>query len=157
MQKLRNIKWLPVLMALSILAIASFQYYWLRKAYEREDRTLDMRTNFLFRETVRTLQASKLKLDKMMDSSRPTRIFLEQHETTSPVKIRMGSKQKMVGMLDVMMKKLNDSAGNTMIITRQDGDSVRVMNKNFSRRRDRMMQFLFDVDSLQDSIRVKEL
>jgi two-component system phosphate regulon sensor histidine kinase PhoR len=146
------------LMALSILAIASFQYYWLRKAYEREDRTLDMRTNFLFRETVRTLQASKLKLDKMVDSSRPpTRIFVEQHETSNPVKIKMGSKQKMVGMLDVMMKKLNDSSGNTMIITRQDGDSVRVINKNFLRRRDRMMQFLFDVDSLQDSIRVKEL
>ena len=37
MHKLRNIKWLPLLMALTILAIAAFQVYWLQKAYEREE------------------------------------------------------------------------------------------------------------------------
>ena len=58
MQKLKNKKWLPVLMALTILAIAAFQYYWLSKAYDREKKTLEMRTNILFRETVRSMQAS---------------------------------------------------------------------------------------------------
>jgi len=75
MRNLKTIKLLPVLMLLSILAIAAFQYYWLQKAYEREERTLDMRTNFMFRETVRAVQTSKLKLDRFIDSARPQQLM----------------------------------------------------------------------------------
>jgi two-component system phosphate regulon sensor histidine kinase PhoR len=155
MRKIQNFRALPVLMAITILAIAAFQYYWLSKAYEREDRTLEMRTNFMFRETVRGIQASKLRLDRDVDSNKSTRIFVEKELSGRQGK---GSPdQKMAGMIDVMMKKLNDSGRNTFVITRKQGDSVSVTNRNFSRRRDRLMQFLFDVDSLQDSIRVGEL
>jgi two-component system, OmpR family, phosphate regulon sensor histidine kinase PhoR len=61
MHRLKQIKWLPILMAATITGIAAFQVYWLDKAYEREKRTLEIRTNMLFRETVHRLQASKLK------------------------------------------------------------------------------------------------
>ena len=152
MHQLRNIKWMPVLMTLSILAIAAFQFYWLRKAYEREARTLDMRANILFRETVRALQASKLKLDKFSDSSKP-RIFV--HENRSGVKVITTPGQKMDALLDVAMKNIKDSVKGTVVYTEHPGDSVHLLKP--SPRRDRMIQFLFDLDSLQDSIKVKEL
>jgi two-component system phosphate regulon sensor histidine kinase PhoR len=147
---------LPVLMALSILAIAAFQFYWLRKAYEREERTLEMRTNFLFHETVRNVQASKLKLDRVNDTSK-NRILIHQNNPDKLLRIVTGTNQKMQGVLDVMMQKIKDSSAGPVLVTEKGVDSLRFFNKNFAVKRDRMIQFLFDVDSLQDSIRVSEL
>lgn len=154
MRRLKNFKWLPVLMGLTILAIAAFQLYWLQKAYEREERTLEMRTNILFRETVRGLQASKLRLDRFGDSVRPTRILVRSGK---PHTRMLPPEQKMTSMVDVVMQKINDS-GNTVIITeRGRRDSGAFPGRGYNPRRDRLVQFLFDVDSLQDSIRIREL
>jgi two-component system phosphate regulon sensor histidine kinase PhoR len=77
MRKFSYSKGLPVLMVLTIMAIAAFQVYWLSKAYDREKRNLEMRTNFMFRETVFDLQGSKLKLDKLVtDTSPVTKVFI---------------------------------------------------------------------------------
>jgi two-component system, OmpR family, phosphate regulon sensor histidine kinase PhoR len=154
MRNLKAIKLLPVLMTLSILLIAAFQYYWLQKAYEREERTLDMRTNFIFRETVRAMQASKLKLDRFGDSARSQRVILHgergNERTITP-------DQKIEGMLDVVMNRVKDSNRTKIVFTNKMADSIRMMNRAFPGRRDRMLQFLFDLDSLQDSIKVREL
>jgi two-component system phosphate regulon sensor histidine kinase PhoR len=155
MHKLRNIKWLPVLMALSIIAIAAFQLYWLQKAYERERIGLDRQTNMLFRETVRSLQAVKLKLDRFSDTARSNRIIVRGDHGGSQVRVL---DPKVAGMIDVMMQKVRDSTRETVLVHEKNGnDSIRTFNKNFTGRRERLMQFLFDVDSLQDSIRIKEL
>ncbi len=156
MLRLKNIKWLPVLMVLTIIAIAAFQFYWLKKAYEREQRTLDMRTNFMFRETVFALQAGKLKLDKIMgDSSASTRVFIERELPERKITIKRSSDQKVVNMVDILTKKIKDSSSQAFII--RGSDTMRFSNKALSGRRNRLMQFLFDVDSLQDSVRVREL
>jgi two-component system, OmpR family, phosphate regulon sensor histidine kinase PhoR len=152
MRNLKNTKLLPVLMALSILAIAAFQFYWLQKAYEREERTLDMRTNFMFRDAVRSVQASKLKLDRFSDTTKGPPVILQQNRS-GKVRIITPS-QKVESMIDVVMNKIKDSTGNTVIFTQKFSDSLR---KAFPGRRDRMMQFLFDIDSLQDSIKIVEL
>jgi two-component system, OmpR family, phosphate regulon sensor histidine kinase PhoR len=155
MRSLKNIKWLPILMGLTILAIAAFQFYWLNKAYEREERTLEMRTNILFRETVRSVQASKLKLDRFVDTAKTPSIFLQRNKS-GHVKI-VTPDSKLEGMIDVVMNRMNDSSGRTMVFTQKISDSLRFLNRVFPGRRDRMLQFLFDVDSLQDSIKVSEL
>jgi two-component system phosphate regulon sensor histidine kinase PhoR len=144
-------------MALTIIAIAAFQSYWLQKAYDREKRNLEMRTNLLFRETMRSLQASKLRLDK--DSNDSTHSQMVIHRQLSDKNSRAGQPdQKMISMVDVLMQKVEDS-GKKMVILRNKNsvDTVRLNNKNYSGRRNRLMQFLFDVDSLQDSIKVREL
>jgi two-component system, OmpR family, phosphate regulon sensor histidine kinase PhoR len=161
MHKLRNIKWLPLLMALTILAIAAFQVYWLQKAYEREEVGLRRQTNMLFQETVRNLRASRLKLDKL-DTSRSARLIMSTDAHGKPVRIEMGSGRKMNSMIDAMMEKVKDSNRRSIVVTEKEtsidsGDSVRVINRGFGKRQDRMLQFLFDVDSLQDSIKVREL
>jgi two-component system, OmpR family, phosphate regulon sensor histidine kinase PhoR len=152
MRNLRTIKLLPTLMVASIIAIAAFQYYWLQKAYEREERTLEMRTNFMFRDAVRSVQVSKLKLDRFADTTNMPAVIFKQHKEG---KVRLlPPNQKVEGMIDVIMNKIKDSTGNTIIFTQKFSDSLR---KAFPGRRDRMLQFLFDIDSLQDSIKIREL
>ena len=155
MQPLKNIKSLPVLMVLTIIAIAAFQFYWLQKAYERESKTLDRQTNMFFAETVFSLQASKLKLDRLADSSKGTKIFIRTEATGNSLQ-RHPMDQKMVRMMNAMVEKAKDSNNRTIIINQNTNDSVRLTNKTFQRR-ERLMQFMFDLDSLQDSIKVKEL
>ena len=157
MRNLKAIKLLPVLMTLSILAIAAFQFYWLEKAYEREERTLDMRTNFIFRETVRAVQASKLKLDRFGDSSRPQKIIIHEEREGRGKGRSMSPNQKIESMIDVVMNRVNDTNHKKIVFSSKIADSLRMLNRTFPGRRDRMLQFLFDLDSLQDSVKVREL
>jgi len=154
MHKLKNNKWLPVLMVVSIVAIAAFQFYWLQKAYEREAKGLERQTNMLFAETVGALQGTKLKLDRVNDSSRgPDILFRNLNGHHRP------PGDKMVKMINVMLKRAKDSSRETIVMSNgQQVDSIRIIKKgSFPGRRERIMQFLVDIDSLQDSIRVKEL
>jgi two-component system, OmpR family, phosphate regulon sensor histidine kinase PhoR len=154
MRNLKTIKLLPVLMAVSIIAIAAFQYYWLSKAYEREERTLEMRTNFMFREVVRSVQSSKLKLDRFVDTSKSP-VILQQ---TKSGRVRIITQhQKIEGLLDVVMNKVKDTNNRTVVLSQKLSDSLRYIDKAFPGRRDRMMQFLYDIDSLQDSVKIREL
>jgi len=153
MRILKHTKVLPVLMALTILGIAAFQVYWLNKAYEREQRTLEMRTNFTFRETLFALQGTKLKLDRFVtDSALPTRFMLERPVREATVRIRTNPNQKVVHMVDVLRKRA-DSNRKSIVI---NGDTLQ-LSKAMGGKRNRLMQFLFDVDSLQDSVRVEEI
>lgn len=159
-QVLKHIRWMPVLMALTILGIAGFQYYWLKKAFEREERNLEMRSNFTFRETVHSLQASKLKLDRIIVDSSQSRVFLRTAPATGPAKVRMAPDPKMIGLVDVLKEKLKDSpsAKRTLVFTetRQSDSSENDRRRTF-RRRDRLMQFLYEAESPGDSVRVAEI
>jgi len=155
MRRLRNIKSLPILMVLTIIAIAAFQVYWLRKAFEREERTLDRQTNMLFRETVGSLQVSKLKLDKFTDTTGRSRVIVSADSPGAALRMQPVS-QKMVAMMNVMMQKMKDSSRERRFIRESLSDTIK-LKTNFGGRKDRLIQFLFDVDSAQDSIRVKEL
>jgi two-component system phosphate regulon sensor histidine kinase PhoR len=141
------------------VAITGFQVYWISKAYEREERTLELRTNILFRETVRSVQASKLKLDSLAnDSGANSRMWIRTelgHGRKGNRKSRVEQQEKMIGMMDVLMQRSHDSSNSRFII--RNGDSIRVIQNKISPRQNRIMQFLFDVDALQDTIRVAEL
>lgn len=154
----KNIRLLPLLMVLTILGIAGFQYYWLSKAYEREKWNLGMRSNFLFRETVFGLQSVRLKLDRIGADS-ATRLFIqrgagESRRPGEPRGQRMtGPDPKVINMVDVLMSRAKDS-GKTIII---NGTDTLPVQGQMGRRSNRLMQFLFDVDSIQDSIKVREI
>jgi two-component system phosphate regulon sensor histidine kinase PhoR len=146
---------MPLLMVVTILIIAGFQVYWLQKTYEREERTLEMRTNMLFRETVLSLQASKLKLDRLIIDSTPLTITMEKQMARKPLKVHMLPRQKMVTLANTLNEKLKDSlTGRTVVaFERKESADKRVI----TRRESRLMQFLYDVDSLQDSVRLTEI
>lgn len=152
---MQNKRWLPALMAITILAIAGFQGYWISKSYEREERNLDMRSNMLFRETVRGLQTTKLKLDKLNPDSANNKIFVSRELGPKP-QVKILPREKMIGMMDVVLQKAGDSA-HPKVFIRKGGDSLEMFEKGASPRQNRILQFLFDVDSLQDSIRIREV
>ena len=145
-------------MALTILAIAGFQLYWLKKAYEREERTLEMRTNMAFRETIFSLQTSKLKIDSLgLDTSRIDRL------TQGSDRTKISSDQKMISMVNMLREKVRpkDStdqiSDRTIILSeRLPFDTSRRSRPNM-RERNRIIQFLYDMESLQDTIKVKEI
>ena len=147
MRNSKTIKLLPVLMVLSILAIAAFQYYWLQQAYDREERTLEMRTNITFGQAVRSVQISKLKFDRTNDT---TRVLPQQKKDADPRDVTPS--QKIEGMVDAVMNKVRESSGKAVMF-----DSLFKAFPGRRDRRDRMLQFLFDIDSLQDSIKIVEL
>src|SRR5438045_2282386 len=62
---MQRLRWLAILIGITILGITGFQGYWLHDNYEREKQNLELKTNVDFRQTIVQLQASKLKLEKM--------------------------------------------------------------------------------------------
>ncbi|NML19883.1 HAMP domain-containing histidine kinase [Pseudoflavitalea sp. G-6-1-2] len=62
----RRIHIAAVLMVLAILAIVTFQCFWMYKNYREEEQTLKIRTNAIFRSAAYKLQAEKLKVDTNM-------------------------------------------------------------------------------------------
>lgn len=151
MRTVKNKRWLPALMAITILAIAGFQVYWISKSYEREERMLERSSNNLFRETIRSLQAAKLKLDRLPDSN--TRVVVQRELAPGTQHLR---REKMISMMDVIMQKTGSSA-KPMLMLRARGDSLELLKQSMSPRQSRILQFLYDVDSLQDSIRIFEI
>ena len=157
MRQLSNIKLLPILMVLTIIGITGFQLYWLEKAYDREKKNIEQRTNLLFRETVRTVQGSKLNLERLLgDSAKNSK---SEHDPLTEQYIRKGhADQKMAALLDILMQKIKDSARKAVVIKHiGNRDTAMLINKGFRGRRNRLLQFLVDVDSLQDSVKVSEL
>ena len=138
------------LMVITILVISAFQVYWLRKNYLEEKHLFSVRTNILFRETIMRLQASKLHLD-------------------SNIHIRVEDKQGIISMTNILQEKIRDSAHNrapqtSMVITMNHGDRPSPPDSNIRYQFGRTLSadgpvfdFLRGVDSLHDSITVKEI
>lgn len=149
-------------MLLAILAIVVFQGYWLRKNYQDELQTLHIRTNVLFRETIQRCQIEKLKLD-------------------TNVKIRVSPRERSVNATYGATFRIEDDS---VFRRHRLGSVIYSLNKSYrTYRKDslhgkvdtmqfegpppgaimqraypsqRIIQFLQGVDSLQDSITVKE-
>jgi two-component system phosphate regulon sensor histidine kinase PhoR len=174
----RQIKWLPVLMAVTITGIAAFQVYWLAKTYEREERTLERSSNITFRETVHRLQAEKLKLDGITfdsavgqglqpvmlkrgkqgyDVLKPVHRQSRDSEL-QPVRVEIGPEDKVASLVNVLSERVKDTATDRTIVFNEapPRDSM-YSHKLKIGRRARLMQFLYAVDSLQDTLRVPEI
>ena len=158
MAKLKNIRWLPVIMTITIIGITVFQVYWLKNTYEREKRTLEIRSNMNFRETVYKLQASKLKVDSLFfDSATHEKVFAKDSVIAdNELQVSSIPRQKVIGLMNVLKEKAKGGhkKGNYIIdrkLIRDKKDGGPRFQKN------RLLQFLYDVDSLQDSVRLKDI
>ena len=168
-------------MIVTILGIIAFQFYWLKQNYDREEKTLALKTEVAFRETMRKLQAKKLKLgdfDPVFDEvnndpARPSRILIS-NKTKDSFKIKLPGKEEIVSMVNVVRSNLRDSLmmhpdiKEGMVISLDKAgfhhpDSMKFIQRSFpgrpgkEGREDRWMRFIYGVDSLQDSVRIKEI
>ncbi|MBC7947486.1 MAG: HAMP domain-containing histidine kinase [Chitinophagaceae bacterium] len=137
MQKLR---WLAILMGITILGITGFQLYWLNNNYDREKQSLELKTSAAFRQTLMTLQASKMKLEKVLvetgtppnrpvQTKRPPKKVRTYSETSN-----IGDKEPPITMINLLQEKMREygdtGSGKTIIITQ--GDTVNVPGRRGS-------------------------
>jgi two-component system phosphate regulon sensor histidine kinase PhoR len=166
-----RLRWLAVLMAVAILGITAFQAFWLMQNYKREKRALLIKTSSAFRETVFHLQATKLKLDDVdliRRRGKPgMRVFVNTEDSIGDLPEPEG-KEEIVSTINVIRDKFLDS----MRKQKKPGMVIRMNNVNghlvgdtmrFSRRlpspenNNYIVNLLYGVDSLQDSIRLGEI
>jgi two-component system, OmpR family, phosphate regulon sensor histidine kinase PhoR len=162
------------LMVITILAITGFQVYWLKNNYDREKRTMQIKANVNFQETVRHLQAAKLKLKdpSFVDSFHKdkTKVFIDGDIRESDMKVKLMPRQEIITTVNAMRDKIRDSLKDTPI----NSTVIISMNKEgrphyipedslpmrFERRVEgdnKFFQFLYGVDSLQDSLKIPEI
>jgi two-component system phosphate regulon sensor histidine kinase PhoR len=171
MQKLR---WLAILMGITIVGITGFQLYWLKDNYDREKNTVNIKTEVAFRETILQLQASKLKLDVFKTDSLnkgKVKIFTRDGEQ---VKVRFNPRTEIISTINVIRDKLKDSLKKDVktdtiismnkISAGNDRDSAKFIQKgSFTYRQmpgrgpDHIFNLLYGVDSLQDSLKLQEI
>ncbi|NOT50927.1 MAG: HAMP domain-containing histidine kinase [Chitinophagaceae bacterium] len=164
---MNRLRWLALLMGITILGITGFQLYWLKQSYEREKRTLDIKTAMLFRESIMHLQMAKLKLDgfEWGDSARKGKVKMVMEKGTDRVSVRFAPKQEIVSTINVIRDKLTDSLRQTVtssgMVIATGKDSLFEFNRQVvpggKGGRDHVISLLYGVDSLQDSIRVGEI
>ena len=123
---------LLLLMAIPIFIIAGFQVYWLRENFKKEQKNLELRSNILFGETVRGLQAKKLKLDKFFnDSSGKFNIEIMEG---GPSPVFFQREEAAAGLLNDITIRVNDSLSangfgddrkrNRVFVTNADGPGL---------------------------------
>jgi len=158
------------LMFITILVITGFQFYWLKNTYDREKRTMQIKANVAFQETVRHLQAVRLKIREPFFPDSPHRgkmqIFIDDdvhHPEGRPDGV---AGREVVTVVNAIGEKLRDSLKNngTVIITNKRGKPVYVPKDSISTtlqkripRDNTIYQFLYGIDSLQDSIKLPEI
>ena len=140
-------------MLATVTGIAAFQIYWLNKAYDREARALEKTSNVTFRETVHQLQAAKLNLNSLAPDGYPTEPNRNEHLGRRK---RMPA-DKMANLVTVLSEKLKDTTTDRTIVFSERLPPDTMSHKLRLGRRARLMQFLYDVDSLQDTVRVIEI
>lgn len=126
---MKRLRWLTVLMAITLVIIIGFQVYWLVDNYNREKRAMQIRTEIAFQETVQQLQVAKLKLPEMfLRSSMPgkkERIFVDE-ETSVKTNLPVRSKRRMITTTEVTSK----NAADTMSIRHTFNDQVFVVMRD---------------------------
>ena len=157
-----------LLMFITILVITGFQFYWLKNTYDREKRTLQIKANVAFQETVRHLQAVQLKFKQPFFPDSPHRgkmqIFIDDdvHHEGRPAGV---AGREIVTVVNAIGEKLRDSLKNNgaVIITNKSEKPLYMpkdsISTTFQKRipPDNIYQFLYGIDSLQDSLKLPEI
>ena len=158
----RHNEWQLLLMAIPIIIIAGFQFFWLRENYLKEKKNLEFRSSVVFKETVRRLQAKKLNLDKVFNDS-TGRIKVEVMNGERTPMFLGHPEDEIANALNDVTIRVNDSLRNAgfglerrpgVIIRNREltGDSIRSrkgnmiisMSETFSRTGDSTKDFTYE-------------
>jgi two-component system phosphate regulon sensor histidine kinase PhoR len=157
------------LMFVTIVVITGFQFYWVKNTYDREKRTMQIKANVAFQESVRHLQAVQLKIKEPFfpDSQHKGKmqIFIDDdvhHREGRPGGV---AGREIVTVVNAIGEKLRDSlkTNRGVIITNKRTKPLYIpkdsISTTFEKRipRDNIYQFLYGIDSLQDSLKLPEI
>jgi two-component system phosphate regulon sensor histidine kinase PhoR len=170
---MNRLRGLATLMIITILGITAFQLYWLKQNYDREKKNLAIKSDITFRETIRQLQGKKLKWESLLPDSLKdgkVRVFVNT-EDHGPMKIPMGPKAEIVSTINILKEKLRDSltnkkvSGTGILVSGSEKAALDLRMDTTGRntgslpvpKKDIFFKMLYGVDSLQDSLRLKEI
>ena len=144
-----------LLMVIAIIALLSFQAFWLYKNFQEEKQNLRVQTNILFREAVYHCQAKKMKLDTSIKFRHP-----------SPGAVRVvGAIQNRLrdtiryndSHFKVRIKKDNPSANDSLDALKPDSTQVYKFITSSTAGEKTIIEFLETAEASQDSITTKEI
>lgn len=140
----RSIRISIISMITAIVLLVTFQSWWLWQTYKDERRELRFRTNILFRETIWQLQTGKLKMD-------------------SGIQVRMNASRQMEAIFSMMRIQNSQGDDSVKILRTKELPSpahgtaiIDQLGKPGNARR-LMFEMLTGIDSLQDSLTIKEI
>jgi two-component system, OmpR family, phosphate regulon sensor histidine kinase PhoR len=169
---MKKLHWLAILMGVTIIGITGFQLYWLKQNYEREEKTLAIKSEVAFRETMQQLQVAKLKLEGVpFDSSHNGKIKIFMNDgNNEKMNSRFAPGEEIISTINVIRDKLKDSlkkepGARTEMVFSLNKNSLTYHNDSIKPHhsgipdplRDHLFQVLYGVDSLQDSLKLKEI
>jgi two-component system phosphate regulon sensor histidine kinase PhoR len=161
-------------MGIAILGVTGFQLYWLKQNYAREKKTLSIKSEMTFRETILHLQVAKLKLDgAWVDTTggKKVEIFMNK-DRGEEVQLKVSPRNEIVSTINIIGDKLRDSirkrTGNrrgmvismnqsTMNMERDSLNPEKRLPRIPGGKGDHIFNLLYGVDSLQDSLRLGEI
>jgi two-component system, OmpR family, phosphate regulon sensor histidine kinase PhoR len=137
----KSIRTAVVFMVLAILLLIAFQSWWLWKTYRDERREVYMRVNPMFRESIWQLQTEKLRMD-------------------STVNVRVNAVRQLSAIISILRSSIERDApknmGDKFVRSTPDTTLIDYIQKPGNGRR-MMYAMLLGVDSLQDSLTIREI
>ena len=170
--EMKKLRWLGILMMFAILGITGFQAWWLKQTYDREEKTLELKTQTAFVSTVHHLQAAKLKLDKIFpDSLAKGQRIIMRDNGEEPFEPGSFQRDNVVITVNALQNEMKDTVERfdarrsrrafpeKKIDVFYKGDSTKRLPgfDNRKRQKDFVYVFLTKLDSLQDSLKVNEI
>lgn len=165
----RRFNWLKFLMAVTLLVISAFQLYWLRENYLREKKSLTLKTDAAFRETLMRLQASKLNIDSLHWQKKINGdVKMIAVSGSARPEIKKLPPTEMISTLNLLRGKLKDSATtdkhtNVFISVRESSKTFNPDSANMTGQGHRLapgnpiFEILYGVDSMQAPLRTGEI
>ncbi len=166
-----RLRWLAGLMGLAILGVTGFQLYWLKENYAREKKSLGIKTEVTFRETIMQLQVAKLRLEDVNRNEKKdkpgVRVFMTSKD--DHIKVNRAPGQEIVSTINVIRGKLKDSlrletkSGMIIATNKSDvdfhGDTMKFRHTypGLPGYGNHILDLLYGVDSLRDTLTLKEI
>ncbi|MGE5105907.1 MAG: sensor histidine kinase [Sphingobacteriales bacterium] len=165
----------PLLMIATIIIIVGFQVYWIKNNYEREDRLLKSKAGIIFRTTIFELQAKKLNLGLPGKNGNAEVEVVFKNNEGNPLYVNNTPKEQIIGITNVLREHIKDStkknpeAKTKMIVSVNQStpgknssfvyqrDSIKEGETSGSFGKDKILQVLYGIDSLQDSLKMADI
>lgn len=157
-------------MILAILAVTTFQGYWLRENYQKEKTNLELKTSTTFKETILSLQAQKFRTTSGLPDSMHE-FDLEIKDNREPrFNIRLEEGEALAGYMSNVATRVIDTVqhpgeikegvvialkGSGKAMWRDSSREIRIARQDHNG--NRIVRFLYSIDSLQDSLRVEKI
>lgn len=167
---MKNFRWLLLLMGTALLIIIGFQLYWLNDSYVRETRSLEVRSNLMFRETIRRLQSSRFNLNQLQSDSVSDKKFHFIIKEGQPITSSQRKNTDMVAMMNMVRDRMSDTMKKDpgvqeamyMAFEKRQKEKGNDSTKEKRRREynfmgDRVHQMMAGIDSLQDSLKIADI